>query len=291
MTDTAGTPVRDTAGMVHDLLEGFFLPLRGARLLWGCPKARRQALYPLLANLLVYVLMIGLGLWLIHRFDVQPVSWDFWWGLGSALASAVNYLLPVIKWLILMPLLLAVCYFSFTFVGMLIASPFNDLLSETLEKELTGREPAATDWKGMLRSMTVSLISTLRIVCKQGLCALCCLPLLLIPVLGAALMFVVMAYFAGLGFLDIGMARNGLPYRHKMSGAQNERWRLIGLGAGMQLLLLIPLAGLLVLPLGVSAGTLLYCRLDWRNLLAARNLPLPQGFVPPQLRTPADAAR
>lgn len=281
-TATDGT-VRDTAGMVKGLLAGFVLPLHGARILWQTPKARRQALYPLLANLLVYALIVWGACWLIGRINLQPVNWEFWWGLGAALADVVNYLLPVIKWLICVPILLFTCFFTFSFVGMLIASPFNDMLSETIEQRLTGQTPAASTWKQMLRSLLISLYSTLRIVCKQGVCALLCLPLLLIPVVGAALMFLVMAYFAGLGFLDVGMARNNLHYPHKMAAAKQRRWEVIGCGAAMQLLLLIPLAGLLVLPLGVAGGTLLYCRIDWRTLLREKNLPLPEGFTPPQI--------
>lgn len=280
-TQSKGT-VLTTAGMVRGLLEGFFLPLTGAKILLRSPRARRQALYPLIASLLVYALIIFIAIWLTNRFAPQPVAWEFWWKLGATLSATVNYLLPIIKWLVCIPLLLAVCFFTFSFVGMIIASPFNDLLSESMEGKITGgREAETFSIKLTLRSMLISLYSSLRIVCKQGLCALVCLPLLFIPVVGAVLMFLVMAYFTGLGFLDIGMARNYLRYPHKMVAAKEWRWQLIGLGAAIELLLLIPLTGLLVLPLGVAGGTVLYCRIDWQRLLAKHNLEFPQGFTPP----------
>ena len=61
-----------------------------------------------------------------------------------------------------------------------------------------------------------------------------------------------------------------------------HRFQMLGLGMAMEILFLIPFAGLLMLPVGVTAGTLLYCRIDWTQWLAANKLDRPPGFCPPR---------
>lgn len=272
-------------GALTQLWQGICLPFEGLAFMRKAPGARRWAIMPLFINMLVYALILILAFWLVEKVHIPEVHWEFWWGLGSALAAFVNVIAPYFKWIVSLPLIFTICYFSFTFMGMLIAAPFNDILSEKIETYLTGYDAAGdAPLRLTLRAMYISLLSSLRFAGRQIICALLCLPLLFIPVAGVIIMFVAMSYYAGLGFLDIGMARNFLAYRHKMVAARENRWRLIGIGLVMELLFLIPLTGLLVLPLGVAGGTLLYCRLNWADLLQRHNLQLPEGFIPPQIK-------
>lgn len=274
--------IKAGTGIASQILQGARLPLAGAGVVWRAPGARRWAVVPLALNCLLYALIICLAVWLADALRIPEVHWEFWWGTGEALASLVNAGTPYIKWLIVVPLIAVLCYFSFTFVGMLIAAPFNDILSEKIESYITGRDTAGNaPLRLTLKATLVSLFSTLRMLLRQMLCALLCLPLLLIPVVGAGVMFVAMSYYAGLGFFDIGMARNFLRHGQKMAAAREIRWQIVGLGIVMQGLFLIPLAGLLLLPLGVAGGTLLYCRFDWTEFMRRRGFSMPEGFIPP----------
>ena len=270
-------------GIAGQILQVARLPFTGAGIVWRAPGARRWALVPLALNFLLYALIIFFAVWLANSFRIPEAHWDFWWGTGEALASLVNAGTPYIKWLIVVPLIAVVCYSSFTFVGMLIAAPFNDILSEKIESYITGRDTGGSaPLRLTIKATLISLLSTMRMLARQMLCALLCLPLLLIPVVGAGVMFVAMSYYAGLGFFDIGMARNFLRHGQKMAAAKEIRWQIVGLGMVMQGMFLIPLAGLLLLPLGVAGGTLLYCRFDWPEFAQRRGLTLPEGFIPPR---------
>lgn len=267
---------------IRGFLKGFFLPVSGGRLLLRLKGARRWAILPLIVNVIVYALVVVMAFWLIDIVKIPQVSWEFAWGLGGYLADAVNYLAPILKWVVCVPLVATVCYFSFTFVGMLVATPFNDILSEKIEYALTtGNFEAEFELRMTVRAFFISMYSTMRFFGKQVFYSILCLPLLFIPFVGMILLFLVSSYYAGIGFLDIGMARNYLGYKHKMGAVRGYRWEVLGLGAAMELGFLIPLVGLVLLPLGVAGGTLLYCDIDWNKVLADNGYAPPAGFNPP----------
>ncbi len=268
--------------MIKGFMRGFILPFSGGVQVLSTPGARRWAALPLLVNILFYILVVFFFFWLLDIVKIPQAAWDFWGGTGAYLADAVNYLAPFLKWVIAIPLAATICYFSFTFVGMLVATPFNDILSEKLEMAITrGDFEGKIPLKMTVNAFFISMYSTARFFFKQMVYSLICLPLLLIPGVGAVLLFLVTSYYAGIGFLDIGMARNYLRYRHKMAAVRNHRWEVLGLGAAMELMFLVPFAGLFVLPLGVAGGTLLYCDIDWQELLTREGLESPAGFNPP----------
>ena len=63
-----------------------------------------------------------------------------------------------------------------------------------------------------------------------------------------------------------------------------DRWRILGLGIFMEGMFLVPFGGMLVLPLGVIAGTLMYCDHDWDDVLEAVSAPLPPRYESPRLK-------
>lgn len=266
-------------------MEGFSLPWKGLGLLFRNRKVKRIAMLPLLVNLIVYALALGVFFYLLSRWNVSEVAWSFWWGTGEALSWLVNSMGTVLKWVIGIPVALLVSYFTFTTIGMLVASPFNDILSERLERamcEEAARPPQT--WRFFLRSTCWSAFDSLRIVLRQAFWSVLCLPLLLVPLVGFLPLFLVCAYYTGLGFLDVGMARNLLRDRHKRPAIRQMRWTFFGLGVAMELCFLIPFVGMILMPVGVASGTLLYCRIDWARLFRENGWTYPEGFLPPCLR-------
>jgi CysZ protein len=262
---------------------GFALPARAANVLLRNRGVKRYAVLPLIVNALVYFTVFALFIWFLLNWQVPQVGpWDFWGGFGAWLADAVNWAAGTLKWLLLVPLFFIISYFTFTMVGMIIASPFNDMLSEKTEQVLTHpRQAAGLPLKITARAMVTSLFDTIVILLWQLLFTVLVLPLLIVPVIGWVPLFLVTAYFTGLGFIDISMARNYLRNRHKKPAVRLHRASVFGLGMAMELLFMVPFVGLLMLPLGVVAGTILYCRTDWNALLAEHKLDRPVGFEPP----------
>lgn len=262
---------------------GLTTPLAAARLLLGAPKLKRFAILPLAANTIVYGLVVVLAFYWLANWQPQVGPWDFGWDLGALAAKSLNLAMGPLKWLVGLPIMLLACYFTFTTVGMIVASPFNDILSERVERHLChpSRDPVIST-RQLAVSMAKSLIDSLVIVIRQIAMTLLVLPLLLIPVVGFLPLLLVTAHYTGLGLVDVAMARNHLRPVHKRTMIRDRRWEIFGLGLAMEFLFFVPGGGLLVLPVGVTAGTLLYCQYDWIGGLAQKGLSRPKGFRPPQ---------
>ncbi len=165
---------------------------------------------------------------------------------------------------------------------MALASPLNDILSEKVEMVyLGGAEKLALPFRFTTGAALLSFGDSLWNVCKQLFFTVLVLPFLLVPAVGFVPLFLVGGYFAGFGFLDSAMARNFLRPKHKKLLANSCFWQIVGFGAAMQALFAIPFLGLLLMPVGVAAGTLLYCDGDWEELLREAGMAKPAGFVPP----------
>lgn len=268
---------------------GFSLPMRAVNLLLGTRGLKRFAVLPLVFNVLLYGLFLAGAVWLIGLIEVQVGPWEFWWGLGGWLANVINWSFGPLKWLVAVPVLLLLCYYTFTMVGLIVAAPFNDMLSERVERAICEpKEKQSLPLRVTTALMFQSMLDALGILGRQILWTLLVLPLVFVPVVGFLPLFLVGAHFAGLGYFDTSMARNNLRNRHKQPVLRVHRWEILGLGVAMQLLFLIPFVGLLMLPVGVTAGTILYTRIDWERALREAGLEKPVGFVPP--RPPSRAA-
>ena len=257
--------------------------LRAVHLLLTKRGLKRFVIMPLAANVLIYVLVVGLLIVVLWRWHPAVGDWDFWGPVGLWLAGASNWVLGPLKWIVALPAMFFLCYFTFTFVGFVIAAPLNDMLSGRVERAICVRKPESSvplPLKGKL--VVMSMLDALGILVRQLFWTVLVLPLLLVPVIGVVVLFLVTAYFTGLGFFDVAMARNHLCNLHKKPVMAAHRFQMLGLGMAMEILFLIPFAGLLMLPVGVTAGTLLYCRIDWTQWLAANKLDRPPGFCPPR---------
>jgi uncharacterized protein involved in cysteine biosynthesis len=79
------------------------------------------------------------------------------------------------------------------------------------------------------------------------------------------------------------MARHDLEPRHRRPAIRAQRPEMFGLGVAIECLFLVPFAALLILPLGVTAGTILFCRTDWYGAFERAGITPPAGFHPPEV--------
>jgi CysZ protein len=267
---------------VSAFIKGLRLPFSAAGFLLANRGLKRYAILPLIFNILIYGLVIVLFMHFLWSWDIYHVSWDFLGPVGRWLSAAVNWLGWLVK-LAMAAAALAAAFFTFTAVGMAVASPLNDILSEKSEMVcLGGVEKMAMPFRFTTRAALLSAGDSLRNLVKQLFFTVIVLPFLLIPVVGFVPLFLVGGYFAGFGFLDSAMARNFLRPKHKRLFSDKRFWEIVGFGAAMQALFAVPFLGMLLMPVGVVAGTLLYCGEDWEKLLADAHLPNPPGFIPPR---------
>lgn len=262
---------------------GMFLPFRGFRFLLATRGLKRYAVLPLIFNVILYCLAMGVFFYSVWHWDVYSVTWDFWGPVGRGLAAAVNWMGWLVK-LVVVVLGLAAAFFTFTGVGMALASPFNDILSEKTEMAYLGVDvKPGMPFRFTMRAGVLSFWDSLRNLVRQLFYTILALPFLLVPLIGFVPLFLVGAYFAGFGLLDSSMARNFLRPPHKKLLVSKRYWEIVGFGAAMQISFAIPGLGMLLMPVGVVAGTLMYCGEDWETLLADGGLPQPGGFVPPKV--------
>ncbi|MBN2712925.1 MAG: EI24 domain-containing protein [Planctomycetes bacterium] len=269
----------------NGFIGGFLLPFRGAAILLRGRGVKRYAVLPLLVNAVLYLAVLALLFYLVWNWEPGTYDWQFWGCFGDAVTWTVNAVLDFSRW-ILVPVYLVLAALTFTSVGMVVASPFNDILSERVENLLCHpKQPVDMPLRLTLRSAILSVYDSLIITTKELGLSLLVLPLLLVPLVGAVPIFLVGAYYAGRGFVDVGMARNLLRNKHKKLLVRKCWWQVLGFGMAMQLLFLIPLLGLIFLPVGVAAGTIVYCEFDWSEAMKKAELAPPVGFIPPRIET------
>ena len=239
------------------MVEGLFCPLRGLRFI-----AHHLRL-----------------LWLIAiPFVINTLLFSFFiWVIASNLSEWLDKLLParetwyfIVLFYILMALLVValvlVVIFAFTIVGNIILGPFNDLISEKVEFLYTGQghdEPfrlkaLLADPARSIKGQIGKLIFYLAVLAAL-------LALNLIPLIGQLLSGILIMlhtlFFLGWEYVDYSMERRKFSLRLKLKTGFKNFSSFIGLGAGVSLMLLIPLANLLAIPLCAVGGTLLFCDL------------------------------
>jgi len=268
--------------LAGDFLRGFWMPFRALAWLWSHRGVKRYAVLPILLASFLYVLLILAALWAISYWDWSGLRFEF---LGEWVSRAFGTSMNVLKWIVLVPVLAATAYFSFTAVGLVIASPLNDLLSERVEEELCEpKAPLSLPFNKRLRGMAYSLWDSFTIFVRQVFFTLLTVPLLLVPGVGFLPFFLVSTYYTGRGYFEVGTARNLLRPRHTKTIIRKMRWQFLGLGTCIQLLFTIPLLPLIILPLGITAGTLMYCAEDWDAALKNAGLEPPLGFQAPKVK-------
>ncbi len=167
----------------------------------------------------------------------------------------------LIGWILLLILGLAV-YFLFTVVGGVIAAPFLDVLSQRLERIVTGargQEGAGGALAGLAsagRAFREEAKRVAFLLCVQALFLL----LMLVPglqpfVLAANLVFA--ALFVSLDYTGFVLDRRGIRFRERRAWLWRHRRAMLGFGGAALLTFLIPGLNFLCLPWLVASGTLL----------------------------------
>ncbi len=253
------------------LLGGFFYPFRGFGFLGRHPKLLAYVAVPVGVNTLLYGVLTWLGVrWYGQLADRYLPAGDAWYWV------ALHFVLGVLAAVVLF----FVMVYTFTLVGNLLLAPFNDLLSEKVEWVYSGRR---LDEPFRLGAFARDLVRSLKAEAGRmalylvGFLAL--LSLNLFPPVGTAVSGVLtpvyIMFFLGWEYLDYAMERWQFPFSDKRRAVFRNLPALLGFGAASAVLLAIPVAGLLAIPVCVTGGTLLFC-----DLRDAQRIPSPNGREP-----------
>jgi len=182
--------------------------------------------------------------------------------MGIALAFAVALMRPAVRAIEQAPLAAyaLALFFGFTLIANLIASPFNGILAARVEEKLTGKRPTDAD-ESVLAAIGPALAGELGKIIYFVSRALPLLILFLVPGLNilAGIGWVVF----GLWFLTIEYADYPMGNHSLKPGAQRERLRhrrlnSLAFGAGVSVLMLIPVLQFAAMPAAVAGATRLW---------------------------------
>lgn len=264
MRPASPIPVLSAQPRLSDFFQGVGMLGRAFRLLFG---SRRLFLLSSLCAVLTAVALVGLGV-LLYRYAPglleslwpRPVSWygRVGWYVALILASLVAW---VVGANVVPPILLA---------------PLQDPLSEATEAECDGANtPSAASF---LRGLTTGLLHTLARLALLLLGLAVLLPLNAVPGIGSVLFTVLASLWTMLWMaaehLAAPMTRHLYPFSEVRRMLRERRALCLGFGAGVYVLLWIPILNTFFLPVAIIGGTLLY-----RGLRAVGNLPPPPDAI------------
>jgi CysZ protein len=244
-----------TNNPVANFSRGFFYPFRGLRLLTRHPALLKYIAIPFLINLIVFSSAVHLGLDFFNSTVVDYIP------RGEAWYWAILY---YAAWVLAVLLTAVLVFFLFTVVGNLIASPFNDLLSERAEELLLGqKQETRFSLRGFLSDARRTIAAELKKLSLfvAGMMAL--LLLNLIPALGqllysaAAILFTL--FFLVVEYLGYVFGRKSRTFRDQRRYIWRRKFLMLGFGTGVLCLLAVPFLQFLCLPLAVLGATLLWC--------------------------------
>lgn len=240
------------------LARGFSYLLKGWAFVLRHPSLIKHCVLPFLICLVVFAGVAGL-----FAYSYDDLIGMIWARPTSSLARVLWYLFNVL--LILLAVLLA--YGAFFVVQAMIAAPFNDLLSEKVELIAFGNQPPPFSPRRAVGDMGRTVSHELKkISLYLGIMA----PLLLlnwiIPVLGQAALliggFFITTIFFSYDYLDLCMARRRWTFRQKWRALRRNGALSVGFGSALSAGLLVPLLGLMCIPMAAVGGALLFNDLE-----------------------------
>lgn len=269
----AAVPARLTLGF----FAGFRYPFRGARFVYlQHPGLVRFWIFPILiTSVLLTVVFYQLGAhhqaW-TEAIWASPTGDGLWGWVKRAVHAVFDWGLTFV--------LGAAALLVVAALASIIAAPFNDLLSEEVERRETGVGGPPFTLGALLRDT----VRTVRVeVTKLVIYACVMVPMFilqfLIPVVGALLYtafgLVFTATYFAVDYVDWPATRRGYGVRRRAALVRERFLPMLGFGAGVYLFLMIPLVNLLFMPAAVAGGTLLFLDLEREGASPEEAAPAP----------------
>lgn len=226
---------------------GFLCPFRSFGFVRQNPSLYKFIIIPFLINTITFSLVVYFGLDSIFGLVMSKIpQGDAWYWL------ILNYFMIAVATLVVVVLV----FFSFAVVGSLIASPFNDLLSERTESMFTGKgSDDAFSFAAMLRDAQRTLVVESKKIglFLVGMAAL--LFLHLIPVLGSALYPILSVgwtvFFLVTEYTGYVFTRRRYDFSKQRQTVFKYFALMFGFGMGLFCVLAIPFFQFMCIPLGV----------------------------------------
>ncbi len=222
-------------------MKGFNLILR--------PGLRPYVLIPLIINTILFAGAIWLSATYFDAYMAKMIPEGYEW-------------LEWFLWPLFAVAMMLTMFYTFTLVANFICSPFNGLLAEAVERELTGT--TAGPQTTMMQALKETPATLWAEVKKMGYFLSRAIPLLIlfiIPVVNIIAPFVWMAFTASLlmkEYMDYPMGNHGISFKQQREILKNYRVSSLSFGGSIMVLTIIPIVNFIVMPLAVAGATALY---------------------------------
>lgn len=243
--------------MLKSFVAGARYPVRGLGWLTK-PGLRRYVALPLIINTLLFG---GLIYWGLGAFDGLATDLNTY--LAGWLPDWLDWLATALYWL-LWPLfvvtVLVVVFYTFTLVANIIGGPFNGMLAEQVENLVHpahNRPPARPLWQ----EIAITPVAELKKLVYFIGWALPLLVLFFIPLVNLAAPLLWLAFSAwmlALQYADYPMANHRIDFKDQRRQLAKKRGLVLGFGAMVLLLTLIPVLNFVSMPAAVIGATLLW---------------------------------
>lgn len=250
---------------ISSLGKGATYHAKAFRLFASKPRYWRFAAIPIALNLLLYIafgfLFFYFGLPWVGKLVPATTAGE---GIMAYIWPVLRFLLEALVTLIV----LAAFLLTFTAVFFVLASPFVDMLSVKIEKDLYHFEFKDGDYWQFAKDIWMSMKNSVWMTLLSLFWTVVFLPLnFFIPVVGFIPGLVAASYFLGLSFLIYSIEHRRVKRKDFKKLFRHNRMKILGFGLVAYGILLIPFSGIVFLPVAVAAGTMLFNEnMDWEAL-------------------------
>lgn len=239
---------------ISSFIYGVTLPFRALRLILSKRSLLLWSAFPLF-------LTLALSIWGVTWLKAKLTAYGIHWLANYGFAPESITVQAAMVFLQIVLFVLAAVVFSF--LATVLASPFNDFLSEATEPHcvpaLGKLPPASSGLKWRVRSVWIDIVKTCLVTGVQlvlvgvGVIAIWIPGLNLIP-------FALAFWLLTFQFISYPQTRRGENFRHSVRFLFRHGFASLGFGAAIGGLFTIPIVSAFALPLAVVGGTLLYAR-------------------------------
>ncbi len=246
MNHVGSAVVKPVAGFT----KGFSYPLRAVRLFRHHPGLVKYLAIPFVINVLVFSVTVYFGLDLFQgMLETYAPSTDVWYGV----------VLYYLAWIVALMLTTVIVFFSFTVIGNLIASPFNELLSERTEIYIVG---SVVEERFTLGRFWTEAVYALGVEIKKiavfTICMLLLFGINFIPGIGS-MIYAVLApaltlFFLVVEYLAFVLMRKRMNFRQQRRYIFRHPVMMLGFACAVFCLLAIPFVQFFLHPPGRGWG-------------------------------------
>ena len=240
--------------MISQILKGISHVGNGFNLI----KSRGVKRYVVIPTLINFILFIG-AIWYGYiKFDTL---------LEQNLPNWLNWL-EFLIWPLFFIACLLVVFFAFTILANVFGAPFNGVLSEKIEQQLTNEKVNSSDGskEGYLKLMHGARIGISNEFRKLFYIAVRAIPLLFIFIIPGInifapfIWFIFGAWLLAIEYLDYPMGNRDLTFKQQLTLIKQNRFLCLGMGMALMGMTIVPGLNFFAMPVGVAAATSLWTK-------------------------------